>query len=180
MVDCFQEFRVRPWHPSDRKPIAELIASALDEFGFAWEPNGADRDVLNVEECYLNRGGEFWAVERDRSDGSPEVVGSGGYYPVDRGEGAVEIRKMYFAPTARGRGLGRFLLGQLELAIARRGFTHIWIETASAMAAARSLYESSGYQPACDIETQRCDLVYVKTIDRGHLQGVPIQPQLPV
>jgi GNAT superfamily N-acetyltransferase len=35
---------------------------------------------------------------------------------------AVEIRKMYLLPSARGLGLGKYLLQQLEKAIASRGF----------------------------------------------------------
>jgi putative acetyltransferase len=89
-------------------------------------------------------------------------VGTGGYYPISRGEKAVEIRKMYLLPTVRGLGLGKFLLQHLEQAIAARGFQQIWIETASVLVEAVKLYESSGYQPATGVETARCDHVYVK------------------
>lgn len=165
--DCWCGFRVRPWRPDDRAGVAALIGAVLAEFGLDWEPLGADRDVLAVEECYLDRGGEFWVVERDRGDGSPpELVGTGGYYPVARGPKAVEIRKMYFLPTVRGRGLGRWLLNRLEAAIARRGFEEIWIETAASMGAAQRLYGSNGYAlaPATELETARCDWVYVKSL----------------
>jgi putative acetyltransferase len=83
---------------------------------------------------------------------------------VERGEKAVEIRKMYLSPAARGKGLGKYLLQELENAIANRGFHEIWIETASVLKEAVKLYESSGYQAATGVETQRCDRVYVKLI----------------
>lgn len=60
-----------------------------------------------------------------------QIVGTAGYYPIDRAPKAVEIRKMYLLPAARGQGLGRFLLEKLEEAIAAKGFGQIWIETAA-------------------------------------------------
>ncbi|MHC5833730.1 MAG: GNAT family N-acetyltransferase, partial [Nostoc sp.] len=85
-----------------------------------------------------------------------------------RGEKAVEIRKMYLLPSIRGLGLGKYLLQQLEVAIAARGFGQIWIETASVLVEAVKLYESNGYTPATKVETPRCDRVYVKSLVNGH------------
>ncbi|MBC7822844.1 MAG: GNAT family N-acetyltransferase, partial [Candidatus Parcubacteria bacterium] len=81
---------------------------------------------------------------------------------------AVEIRKMYLVPEVRGQGLGRFLLKELERAIGDRGFDQIWIETASVLKEAVKLYESSGYQSATGVETERCDLVYVKQLSQAY------------
>jgi putative acetyltransferase len=134
-----------------------VIRSVLAEYGLAWEPTGADRDVLDVETFYQATGGAFWVIE---SQG--QIVGTAGYYPVNRGEKAVEIRKMYLVPQTRGQGLGRYLLQQLEADISTQGFQQIWVETARVLKEAVRLYESSGYQPATGVETKRCDLVYVK------------------
>lgn len=153
----FNQFLIRAWQPRDRAIAARLIGEVLTEYGLGWEPEGADRDVLEVETYYLDRGGEFWVIERHG-----QLAGTSAYYPVSRGENAVEIRKMYLVASARGQGLGRFLLGRLERAIADRGFSAIWIETASALVEAIALYESCGYQRATGVETQRCDRVYVK------------------
>ena len=125
-----------------------------------WEPDGADRDVLEVEDYYLTRGGEFWVIETEG-----EIIGTGAYYPYPhRGEKAVEIRKMYLSPIARGQGLGKYLLGELERSIIACGYQEIWIETASVLTAAVKLYEANGYQSATGVETLRCDRVYVKTL----------------
>jgi len=155
----YRDFLIRDWQNGDRAAAAEVIGSVLAEYGLGWEPAGADRDVLEVEECYLSTGGEFWVIEHQG-----ELVGTGGYYPVLRGEKAVEIRKMYLLPVARRRGLGKFLLQQLEQAIAAKGFQQIWIETASVLIEALKLYETNGYQPATGVETARCDRIYVKTV----------------
>lgn len=202
MRATYKNFLIRNWEERDRTPASEVIRSVLSEYGLGWEPNGADRDVLQVEECYLATGGEFWVIEhlastkdsskitnlqasvrvacrrqgrlrsfsRDFSrqaniiEHQNQIVGTGAYYPIHRGEKAVEIRKMYLLPSARGFGLGKYLLQQLEIAIASRGFQQIWIETASVLAEAVKLYESNGYQPATGVETARCDRVYVKKL----------------
>jgi putative acetyltransferase len=156
----YRGFLIRPWKKRDRTAAAEIIRSVLAEYGLGWEPEGADQDVLEVEGFYQATGGAFWVIEKQG-----HLVGTGGYYPVNRGQSAVEIRKMYLLPEVRGQGLGRYLLQELEQAIAARGFQVIWIETASVLVEAIKLYESSGYQAATGGETARCDLVYVKFLN---------------
>jgi len=156
-VDYYCNFFVRSWSTQDRLAAAQVVGSVLAEYGLSWEPQAADRDVLEVEKFYQATGGEFWVVERQG-----RLVGTGGYYPAPRGKSAVEIRKMYLLPEARGQGLGLYLLRSLEQAIALRGFREIWIETASVLVEAVKLYERNGYQAATGVETARCDRVYVK------------------
>ncbi|MBZ8181417.1 GNAT family N-acetyltransferase [Oscillatoria salina] len=159
MNKYYQDFLIRTWQKGDRDAAAAVIAEVLAEYNLSWEPLGADRDVLAVEESYFQRDGEFWVVEQNG-----KIVGTGAYYPVNRGKNGVEIRKMYLLPTVRGKGLGRYLLQELEAAIATRGYKEIWLETASVLKEAVKLYESSGYQPATGVETKRCDRVYLKTL----------------
>ena len=96
------------------------------------------------------------------------LVGTAAYYPIDRPESksgsAVELRKMYLLPQVRGQGLGRFLLTHLENQAQFKGFTDLWIETASVLKEAVILYEKSGYRPATGVETDRCDRVYLKRL----------------
>lgn len=159
MKQVYRNYLIRDWQPTDRQPAADLIASVLQEYRLGCEPEAADRDVLHVEEAYWARGGEFWVVEQ-----AGQLVGTAGYYPVARGDQAVEIRKMYLLPAVRGQGLGRYLLQTLEAAIISKGFQQIWLETATVLKEAVTLYERSGYQPATGVETARCDRVYVKKI----------------
>jgi len=159
MQQEYQDFIIRDWEEGDRTMAASLIGSVLAEYGLSWEPATADQDVLEVEAYYLKTGGEFWVIERHN-----QLVGTGGYYPVQRGKKAVEIRKMYLLPIVRGQGLGKFLLQKLENAIAARGFEQIWIETASVLTQAVNLYETNSYNSATGVETARCDRVYVKQI----------------
>ena len=158
MKTYYQDFLIRDWQPSDRNAAADTISTVLAEYGIIFEPTGADIDVLEIETFYQETGGEFWVIEQDG-----KLVGTAAYYPVKRTEKSVEIRKMYLLPAVRGKGLGRYLLKQLETAIANRGFRDIWIETASILKEAVKLYESSGYQPTTGIETKRCDRIYIKS-----------------
>lgn len=158
----YKEFLIRPWMPRDRNEAAAIIRDILTEYGLPWEPSGADRDVLEVETFYTNIGGEFWVIEQHS-----KLVGTAAYYPIERGKNAVEIRKMYLLPEVRGKGLGKYLLAQLERAIANRGFQEIWIETASILKEAVKLYESNGYQPTTGVETKRCDRVYIKILSHN-------------
>jgi putative acetyltransferase len=155
----YQNWLVRSWQPGDRPTAAAVIATSLAEYGLTWDPDGADQDVLQVESAYWARGGEFWVIERHGM-----VVGTAAYFPVSRGNNAVEIRKMYLAAPERGQGLGKVLLRELEAAIARRGYGQVWIETATVLAEAVRLYEQHGYQAATGVETSRCDRIYTKQL----------------
>jgi putative acetyltransferase len=159
MHSYYKDFLIRSWEKRDRIPASEVIRSSLAEYGLGWEADGADKDVIQVEEYYFNTGGEFWVVEQQN-----QIVGTAAYYPISRGENAVEIRKMYLLPHVRALGLGKCLLQQLEEVITSRNYREIWIETASILAEAVKLYESNGYIPATGVETARCDRVYVKKL----------------
>jgi putative acetyltransferase len=169
MLDRYQNYIIRGWQPDDRMAAAEVIKQALAEYGLGWEPDGADRDVINIEQYYLDRGGEFWVIEDNG-----KIVGTSAYYPCiavsseleNRDSKAVEIRKMYLHSKTRGQGLGKYLLGQLERSIFDRGYREIRIETASVLVAAVKLYESSGYLPVTEVETSRCDRAYVKFLEK--------------
>jgi putative acetyltransferase len=154
----YRNFTIRPWMALDRQAVAAVVGQVLAEYGLDWEPEGADRDVLAIEEYYLATGGEFWTLLNDAG----QVIGSAGYHPISRADAAVEIRKMYLLAAYRGQGLGRYVLGELEKSIKFRGFQEIWIETASVLTEAVQLYENSGYLPSSGVETARCDRVYVK------------------
>jgi putative acetyltransferase len=159
MDQKYRNFRVRDWQKNDRNCAAEVIKTVLEEYGLPWQPELADKDVIEVEAAYLEMGGEFWVVEQDAT-----IVGTAAYQPIARGQNAVEIRKMYLLPHIRGQGLGKYLLAQLEQAIAIKKYQEIWIETASILKEAVKLYERNGYHPASGVETARCDLVYCKKL----------------
>lgn len=75
-----------------------------------------------------------------------ELVGIGALKHLD--ESHAEIKSMHTSESARRRGAGRAMLDHL-LSVARtRGYSRVSLETGSmaAFAAARTLYESAGFE----------------------------------
>ena len=72
-----------------------------------------------------------------------EAVGCGGLKFHD--SAPAEVKRMWVAPAARGLGLGRRLLTELESHAAMHGVTVLRLETNGSLAEAISLYRSSGY-----------------------------------
>ena len=66
------------------------------------------------------------------------------------GPGLAEIKRMYVAPSARGRGLGRTLLGALEAAAVDLGCDRVRLDTAASFTEAVALYHSAGYTDIAD------------------------------
>ena len=58
-----------------------------------------------------------------------------------------EVKRMYVAPAARGRGLGRALLAELEATARLSGWTTLRLETGPRQPEAIGLYTRAGYQP---------------------------------
>ena len=73
-----------------------------------------------------------------------EAVGCGGLKFHDGAP--AEVKRMWVAPAARGLGLGRRLLSELESHAAAYGVTVLRLETNGTLAEAISLYRSSGYR----------------------------------
>jgi GNAT superfamily N-acetyltransferase len=60
-------------------------------------------------------------------------------------DGACEIKKMFVAPDARGRGVARALLVELERLAGDRGYAIARLDTGPRQARARRMYERAGY-----------------------------------
>ncbi|WP_241828073.1 GNAT family N-acetyltransferase [Actinopolymorpha singaporensis] len=63
------------------------------------------------------------------------------------GPGDAEVKRMYVAPEARGRGLARRMLAALERDAAAAGKTRMVLETGLGQPEAITLYLSAGYAP---------------------------------
>jgi putative acetyltransferase len=87
-----------------------------------------------------------------REDG--ELLGCGAV--ADRGDYA-EIKRMYLAPAARGRKLGRRILEALETHAAQNGQSCCRLETGIHQPEAIGLYRSSGYRDVGPFNDYRPD-----------------------
>lgn len=155
---CFQRIfpalTIRSATNNDRKRVAELIFAVLEEYGLRPDPETTDADLQDLEANYFDRGGVFEVIED-----AGNLLGSFGLYPVNNT--TCELRKMYLVPSARGLGLGKYVL---ERAIARAralGFKQIVLETSSKLIAANRLYTKFGFQPVVsDHLASRADQAY--------------------
>jgi putative acetyltransferase len=149
------ELSIRSATNEDRDQIEELVFGILRSFDLALDREGTDRDLSDIESNYLDRGGVFEVVEN--RDG--KIVGTVGLYPLD--ETTIELRKMYFDPSIRGRGLGKQLLTKMIEKAKNLGYLRVYLETASVLTRAVHLYESAGFKPVDVKHTPRCDQAYV-------------------
>ncbi|WP_327288086.1 GNAT family N-acetyltransferase [Streptomyces sp. NBC_01198] len=84
------------------------------------------------------------------ADGKP--VASGGWRAQDTSpegyeDGDAEIKRMFVVREARGRGLARAILAELEASAAAAGRTRMVLETGQRQPEAIALYTSCGYLP---------------------------------
>ena len=84
--------------------------------------------------------GAAWVVLYE--DGRP--VACGGLRPL--GDGAGELKRMFVTASARGRGIGRRLLAELEERARAAGMRRLRLLTTDVLAEARGLYASAGYR----------------------------------
>jgi N-acetylglutamate synthase-like GNAT family acetyltransferase len=153
------ELKIRSATNGDREEIEELVFGILKSYGLALDRDGTDRDLSNIEEIYQSRGGVFEVVENDAG----KIVGTVGLYPLD--ETTIELRKMYFDPSIRGRGLGKEMLAKMIEKSRNLGYLRVYLETASVLKQAVHIYEKAGFRPVDVKHTPRCDQGYILELD---------------
>ncbi len=129
---------VRRASEGDAPRCAAIVFAALEEHGIVPEPEGLDRDVF----AFGARGGRFRdlvAVSGGR------IVGIACLEPWDdKGW----LSKLFVDPEARGRGVGRLLLGAIVDEARAQGMTEIGLTTRAVFASAIRLYEAFGFERA--------------------------------
>jgi putative acetyltransferase len=109
-------------------------------------------ELLDRYDDFEGSGGEHAARDFETPDGTfvvgwedGEPLACGGVCRYD--ETTAEIRRMYVAPSARGRGLSRLLLAALEDEARELGYDFVRLETGDQQPEAIKLYASSGFEP---------------------------------
>jgi len=133
---------IRPVAPSDNAQIAEIIRTVMPEFG----ANGAgfaihDQEVDNMFSAYSRPRCSYFVCEMNG-----RIIGGGGIAPLEGGdEDTCELKKMYFLPEARGKGLGQQVLQRCLIAAKDKGFRYCYLETFNTMKDAMKLYAKNGF-----------------------------------
>ncbi len=131
------EFRSAPLDSGDG---ALLVGAMVDELAVIYD--GLDINDASMPKASANELGPPHGDFLVGYDGS-DAVCCGGLKRLP--DGAVEIKRMYVVPEARGKGLARTLLVALEDRARAMGFTTARLDTGPKQPRARALYESAGY-----------------------------------
>jgi len=137
-----QLFALRALAPEDNAAIARVIRTVSAEYGLTADKGYtvADPNLDELYQVYSQPDHAYWVIEQDG-----QVVGGGGVAPLNCSEiGICELQKMYFLPTARGKGLAK-KLALMAMDYAReQGFTRCYLETTAFLTDAIALYERLG------------------------------------
>lgn len=124
--------------------MAAIIREVMTSFGAGgpgYSINDPEVDAMSAH--YTEPRAAFFVVEHEG-----RVLGGGGIGPLAGADADVcELRKMYFLPELRNRGLGKKLLGRCLDAARERGYRRCYLETLTHMAAAQRLYAKAGFTP---------------------------------
>lgn len=129
-------------------PVSDVAAAALLDAYFASRAltfpasMGEYRPVLPSDADFRSPRGVFIVGSENGID-----VACGGIRHVDHVAGVTrfEVKHVWVAPEARGRGVGTDLLDELEQRARTFGASEVVLDTNVAQEAATRLYERSGY-----------------------------------
>lgn len=135
--------RVRYDHPDAMK----LNDAVQQEYA---ERYGDEGDITPLDPAMFEPPHGLYVMAYD-DDGRP--VATGGWRTQHRNsegyaDGDAEIKRMFVVREARGLGLARRMLAELEEDARAAGRTRMVLETGTAQPEAIALYGSSGYEPA--------------------------------
>jgi len=132
-----QTYVVRPFTAADQTAARSLILTGLGEhWGFIDETLNPDLD--DIATAYPAATSLFLVVE-DAGD----LIGAGCLIEDDPRTG--RLVRMSVAAAARGRGIGRRLVSELEAAARHRGYTRLVCETTEDWVDATGLYLATGF-----------------------------------
>jgi len=126
--------------PVDEEPAATLVQGMRDEIAALYEGlnlDGPDMPKAGPAELSPPAGAFVVGFEDD------EPVCCGGVKRLS--DDACEIKKMFVAPDARGRGVARELLVELERRARELGFGVARLDTGPRQPRAQRMYERAGY-----------------------------------
>jgi putative acetyltransferase len=134
---------IRTIQPSDNQALAVIIRNELAEFG-ADKPGTVYFDATTdaLYELFQKQGSIYFVASENN-----QLIGGAGIYPSPGlPPDTCELVKMYLAPAARGKGIGKMLI-EKALQFARdTGHRNVYIETMPELRKAMTVYEKFGFR----------------------------------
>lgn len=121
-----------------------LVAAALADLRERYDDGEGDGTPIDPADFEPPRGAFFVAY----LDGEP--VASGAWRGRAADGTTAEIKRMYTAPPARGRGIARAVLAEVERSARAAGHSRIVLETGDRQPEAIKLYLTAGYRRIAD------------------------------
>ena len=128
--------------PVDEQPAAGLVDQMRAEMAVLYDGlnlDAADMPKAGPDELGAPHGTFVVGYE----DGVPVCCGGIKRLP----DGACEIKRMFVVPAARGRGVARALLAELEARARELGYSVARLDTGPRQPRAQRMYERGGYVP---------------------------------
>lgn len=153
---------IRRIKPEDIASVAGIIRTVMPEFGAGGQGFAIhDKEVDDMYGAYNQSRAAYFVCEVNE-----KLVGGGGIGPLLGGEAhTCELKKMYFLPEGRGKGLGQKLLARCLDEARRIGYQYCYLETFNTMKGAMKLYERNGFRkiegPMGKTGHFACDVFYV-------------------
>ncbi|MBT8252378.1 MAG: GNAT family N-acetyltransferase [Flavobacteriaceae bacterium] len=135
-------FSIREITPEDNPKVELIIKSIFPEFGLPLTGTAYEDDETPkmFEAFQSDKEIYFVAIENG------EVVGGAGIKQLrDEEPDICELQKMYFKPSARGKGYGKLIFEQCLKTARAMGYSKCYLESASQLKIAISIYEKSGF-----------------------------------
>jgi putative acetyltransferase len=138
-----KKFTIRPIQTEDAARMAYIIREVMTAHGASGEGFSIhDAEVDDMYTAYQEAGAAYFVIEK-----AGKVLGGAGIAPLQGGEAdTCELKKMYFLPEARGKGLASAIADRCLEAARSFGYRRCYLETITEMAAANRFYQRYGFK----------------------------------
>lgn len=159
------DYELRPIRKEDNMQVATVIKDVMTAYECVGEGYSiTDPELEDMYAAYNDDRSAFFVIAH-----GDKIYGCGGIGPLVGGDkGTCELKKMYFYPEIRGRGLGKAMMDVCIAAARDKGYSLCYLETVERMARANVLYNKYGFNK---LKSQSgstghcgCDTFYAKEL----------------
>lgn len=134
-----EDVTYRRYEPKDKDSVWNLHVLALGQVkGLQYMHGSWEKDLEDIEGCYLNPGGEFLVAETGGN-----LIGMGALRRIS--ETCGEIKRMRVRPDYWRMGIGQNILTRLEAVAKAKGMALLVLDTTVYQESAQKLYLKNHY-----------------------------------